>query len=231
MKLKKPQVILTDIEGTTTAITFVADELFPYFRANINDLLVLKSNPIVKEAFESTVALALSEDNQTIQLDEEICATLHRWSVEDRKITPLKTVQGILWEKGYKDGVLKGHVYQDVAPTLTNWKNNDITLAVFSSGSIAAQKLLFGYSTAGDLTSFFSAYFDTKTGGKKESSTYITISQQLAIEPQDILFLSDIPAELIAAKDAGIQTIQLVRPGTTLAWENAVETLDQIHFI
>ena len=231
MKLKKPQVILTDIEGTTTAITFVADELFPYFRANINDLLDLKSNPIVKEAFESTVELALSEDNQTIQSDEEICATLHRWSVEDRKITPLKTVQGVLWEKGYKDGVLKGHVYQDVAPTLTDWKNSGITLGVFSSGSIAAQKLLFGYSTEGDLTPLFSAYFDTTTGGKKETSTYGIIAQQLATEPQDILFLSDIPAELIAAKDAGFQTIQLVRPGTTQAWGNTVATLDQIHFI
>lgn len=231
MMLKKPQVILTDIEGTTTAITFVADELFPYFRANINDLLALKSNPIVKEAFESTVQLALSEDNQTIQSDEEICAILHRWSMEDRKITPLKTVQGVLWEKGYKDGVLKGHVYQDVAPTFTSWKNNDIALAVFSSGSIAAQKLLFGYSTAGDLTPLFSAYFDTTIGGKKETITYRKIAQQLAIEPQDILFLSDIPAELIAAKDAGVQTIQLVRPGTTQAWENAVATLDQIHFI
>lgn len=231
LQVQKPKVIITDIEGTTTAITFVAEELFPYFRTNITDLLALKSNPIVQEAFDETSRIIYTEDNKVITTDDELIAVLYQWSVADKKITPLKTLQGVLWEKGYKDGTLKGHVYADVAQNLASWCALGISLAVFSSGSVAAQKLLFGYSTAGDLTPLFSAYFDTKTGAKRDETTYIAIADQLATPPNDCLFLSDITEELVAAKNAGFQTIQLVRPGTTQAWENAVASFDQIQFI
>ena len=222
------QFILTDIEGTTSSISFVAEELFPYFRTNIRNLLTMKEQPIVATAFEETIALAKSEDGIIVDSEEAIIETLYRWSVEDRKITPLKTLQGILWEQGYKDGSLKGHVYEDVAPAMRNWHEKGIGLGVFSSGSVAAQKLIFGYSVAGDLTPLFSVYFDTKTGGKRETGTYSAISKVLAIAPENTLFLSDIVEELVAAQEAGYQTIQLVRAGTVGAWERTVGSFNEI---
>ncbi len=222
------QFILTDIEGTTSSISFVAEELFPYFRTNIRNLLTMKEQPIVVAAFEETITLAKSEDGMIVDSEEAIIETLYRWSVEDRKITPLKTLQGILWEQGYKDGSLKGHVYEDVAPAMRNWHEKGIGLGVFSSGSVAAQKLIFGYSVAGDLTPLFSAYFDTKTGGKRETATYSAISKVLAIAPENTLFLSDIVEELVAAQEAGYQTIQLVRPGTVGSWERTVGSFNEI---
>jgi enolase-phosphatase E1 len=222
------QFILTDIEGTTSSISFVAEELFPYFRTNIRNLLTLKEQPIVAAAFEETIALAKSEDGMILDSEEAIIDTLYRWSMEDRKISPLKTLQGILWEQGYKDGSLKGHVYEDVAPAMRSWHEKGIGLGVFSSGSVAAQKLIFGYSVAGDLTPLFSAYFDTKTGGKRETATYSAISKVLAIAPENTLFLSDIVEELVAAQEAGYQTIQLVRPGTVGAWERTVGSFNEI---
>lgn len=221
--------ILTDIEGTTSSISFVADELFPYFRTHIRELLDLKDLSVVKDAFAETISLAHSADGLHISSDEEIIETLHRWSVEDRKITPLKTLQGILWERGYLDGTLKGHVYEDVAPRLKEWHDKGIGLGVFSSGSVAAQKLLFGYSVAGDLTPFFSHYFDTNCGGKRETTTYTTISSsKLLIPPSEILFLSDIPEELQAADEAGYQTIQLLRPGTKAGWKRTAADFSDI---
>ncbi len=225
---KHPRFILTDIEGTTTSISFVADELFPYFRENIGLLETMSDHPAVKEAFSETIELALKEDGQTISTTDEIIETLHRWSLEDRKITPLKTLQGILWEKGYKDGDLKGHVYADVPAKLKEWKEQGIGLGVFSSGSVAAQKLIFGYSIAGDLTPNFSAYFDTKTGGKRETETYKKIAAELQIPASEILFLSDIVEELQAADEAGYQTIQLLRPGTVKAWERTAADFSEI---
>lgn len=226
---KQPvRFILTDIEGTTTSISFVADELFPYFRENIQSLREISELPEVKQAFEETVSLAKSEDGETIASVDEILQKLHQWSVEDRKITPLKTLQGLLWEKGYKDGSLKGHVYPDVTEKLREWKASGINLGVFSSGSVAAQKLIYGYSIAGDLTPLFSAYFDTKTGGKRDPKTYSIIAETLQINPGEILFLSDIQEELEAANQAGFQTIQLVRPGTIASWQKTANDFTQI---
>jgi enolase-phosphatase E1 len=124
--------------------------------------------------------------------------------------------------------IIKGHVYEDVAPALKYWKESGIQLGVFSSGSIAAQKLIFGYSVAGDLTPYFSAYFDTTSGGKREVETYIKISQELNIQPSEILFLSDIIEELEAAQQAGLLTIQLVRPGTIANWKNTASSFSDI---
>ena len=230
MILKKPRFILTDIEGTTSSISFVAEKLFPYFRNNILDLAEMTDNPVVKEAFEHTIKLAESEDGETISTEQEIIDKLYEWSVEDRKITPLKTLQGVLWEKGYRDGVLKGHVYPEVAANLKKWKELGIELGVFSSGSVPAQKLIFGYSISGDLTPFFSSYFDTNTGGKRDAETYAKIAKALHLEPSEILFLSDIIEELEAADSNGFQTIQLAREGLTPSWSKAVSSFDEIIF-
>lgn len=220
--------VLTDIEGTTTAISFVADELFPYFREHISELIDLKDQIVVSDAFAETVSLAKEEDGEVLNSDEDIIEKLRKWSIEDRKITPLKTLQGVLWDVGYQNGALKGHVYSDVAPQLKDWKSQGIHMGVFSSGSVAAQKLIFGYSIDGDLTPYFSAYFDTTTGGKRETATYSKIADQLNIPVGEILFLSDVVEELIAAKQAGFQTIQLVRPGTEAAWSYTAASFNEI---
>ncbi|TSJ45632.1 acireductone synthase [Fluviicola chungangensis] len=230
MTLQRPKFILTDIEGTTSSISFVAEKLFPYFRNNILDLMELTDNPVVKEAFKQTVELAWSEDGERIATDQEIIDKLYEWSVEDRKITPLKTLQGVLWDKGYRDGELKGHVYPEVAANLKKWKGQGIDLGVFSSGSVPAQKLIFGYSVSGDLTPYFSAYFDTNTGGKREAKTYAKIAEALQLKPSEILFLSDISEELEAADSNGFQTIQLAREGMTPTWKHFATSFDEITF-
>ena len=216
--MSQPKFILTDIEGTTTSVSFVYEVLFPYFRENIHKTLELKDLKSVQEVFSQTIQWVRDTENRTISTPSEIIEVLNHWSQEDKKITPLKTLQGILWEEAYTSGTIQGHVYDDVAPALKRWKEKGIQLGVFSSGSIAAQKLIFGYSVAGDLTSYFSAYFDTSTGGKREAATYQLIAEKLGILASEILFLSDITEELQAAASAGLQTIQLVRDETIANW-------------
>lgn len=229
MNFKNVKYILTDIEGTTTSVKFVYDVLFPYFREHIGELKNLVEDPEVQKAFKKTVELADSLESLKIRSVDEVIDTLLRWSLEDRKITPLKTVQGILWEKGYQSGEIKGHVYEDVPTSLKKWHEQGLKMGVFSSGSIAAQKLIFGYSEAGDLTTFFSNYFDTTTGGKKEVETYPKIAEELNLNPNEIIFLSDITEELEAADKAGMQTVQLVRPGTDVNWPKSVVDFSEIN--
>jgi enolase-phosphatase E1 len=226
--MSKPTFILTDIEGTTTSVSFVYDVLFPYFRENMQKVRTMIHLPEVQAIFKETIRLSQETENKIIATEEEVIETLIRWSNEDKKLTPLKDVQGILWKEAYETGIIKGHVYDDVAPALKAWKDAGLQLGVFSSGSIAAQKLIFGYSVAGDLTPYFSAYFDTTTGGKREVETYNKISQELKILPSEILFLSDIVEELEAAQKAGLQTIQLVRPGTLANWKNTASSFSDI---
>jgi enolase-phosphatase E1 len=226
--MSTPKYILTDIEGTTTSVSFVYDVLFPYFRENINKVKDLTHLPEVIEIFDQTKTLTNELDGVNLLSTEEIIAQLTKWSIEDKKITPLKTLQGILWKEAYESGLIKGHVYPDVANALINWKKNNIELGVFSSGSVTAQKLIFGFSEAGDLTPYFSNYFDTNTGGKRDTETYFKIASLIGKKPSDILFLSDIVEELEAADKAGFQTIQLVRPGTTANWTRTAYSFSDI---
>jgi enolase-phosphatase E1 len=228
MTINNVRYILTDIEGTTTSVKFVNDVLFPYFRKHIGELRGMMTEQEVQGAFKQTVELAASLENKRLNSVDDIINTLYRWSEEDRKITPLKTVQGILWKKGYENGEIKGHVYPEVAGCLKNWHETGISLGVFSSGSVAAQKLIFGYSEAGDLTPFFSNYFDTTTGGKREMETYPKIAEILGVQPNETLFLSDIVEELQAASAAGYKTLQLVRPGTVAAWPQTAMDFSEI---
>ena len=228
MTFKNVKYILTDIEGTTTSVDFVYDILFPYFRSHIGDLKAILAQEDVQKAFRQTVDLSISLENKKLNSVDDIINTLYRWSEEDRKITPLKSIQGILWEKGYESGEILGHLYEDVADSLKNWHKQGIKLGVFSSGSIAAQKLIFGFSIAGDLTALFSNYFDTTIGGKRELETYPKIAETLKINPNEILFLSDVIEELEAAEKAGFQTVQLVRPGTNANWQKTVKDFKEI---
>lgn len=204
----KIAAILTDIEGTTTPISFVHEALFPYARARIADFCkVYETEPDVAEALAAARAL---DGHDGLDLDATI-ALLVRWIDEDRKAGPLKTLQGLIWRKGYEEGVLKGQVYEDAADYLNRWHASGISLFVYSSGSVEAQKLIFGYSDRGDLVPLFSGFFDTAIGGKLEAVSYERIVREVGIKPANILFLSDNPGEIAAAKVAGLQVARIDR--------------------
>jgi enolase-phosphatase E1 len=201
------KAIVTDIEGTTSSLSFVKDILFPYARANLADYVHRhKDETQVKTLLEDTCKEVGAE------LDAgQLIAQLIEWLDEDKKVTPLKSLQGLIWEAGYQKGDFKGHVYPDAAEQLKAWKAQGLALYIYSSGSVYAQKLLFAHTEYGDLTPLFSGYFDTHIGGKKEPASYCKIAGQLGIPADQILFLSDIKEELDAAKAAGFETIWLTR--------------------
>jgi enolase-phosphatase E1 len=228
MKFSNISAVLSDIEGTTSSVNFVYEVLFPYFRNKLSQLPEMTAQAQVQAAFKRTVELSSEMEGKTIKSIDDILATLYRWSVEDKKITPLKTLQGILWKEGYASGELEGHVYDDVAPALKKWYDSKLTLNVFSSGSVDAQKLIFRNSVAGDLSKYFSSFYDTETGGKRECGTYRKIAASMNFPCENILFLSDVIEELQAAEDAGMQTLQLVRNGTVPPWKNRVKSFSEI---
>lgn len=204
------RAILTDIEGTTSSLSFVKDVLFPYARQNMEAFLHQHAaTPAVVEQLAAVNAIAGRELSLT-----EAVAQLHQWIDEDRKITPLKALQGMIWEQGYRNGDFTGHVYTDAVQRLRAWHAAKVRLYVFSSGSVQAQKLLFAHSDHGDLTPVFSGYFDTSSGHKRDPEAYRTIVSAIGLPATDILFLSDIVEELDAAHTVGMQTLQLVRDGT-----------------
>ena len=210
-----PAAILTDIEGTTSSIAFVHEVLFPYSRSRLGDY-------VREHAGELGDLLAAVRAEAGAALDLDSCvALLERWYDEDRKIAPLKTLQGLIWAQGYAAGVLKGHVYPDVAAALRQWHAAGIALYVYSSGSVGAQRLLFGHSMAGDINPLFAGNFDTAVGGKREAASYRGIAAAIALPAERILFLSDIAQELAAAQEAGMAVTQLLRDGAApdhVAW-------------
>jgi enolase-phosphatase E1 len=220
--------ILMDIEGTTSSISFVKDVLFPYFLLNIDDINKLSNIKEVKYAFGEVLRIVKREENRDITTSEEVILELKKWSVQDLKITPLKTLQGILWQKGYQNGELLGHVYDDVPVMLENWNFLGKKMGIFSSGSVNAQKLLFSHSVKGNLSIYFSNYFDTNIGSKRDSDTYSLITKILALPSNRILFLSDVIEELAAADMAGMKTIQITREGNLQLWPQSVSDFSEI---
>jgi len=192
------RAIVTDIEGTTTAIAYVKETMFPFAEAAMDGFLDVESTT-------PEVAAILAE------IGDNPRARLREWMAADAKATPLKSLQGLIWAAGFADGRLKGHLWPDVAACLRAWHAGGLRLAVYSSGSVGAQKLLFGHSVAGDLTALFAAHFDTRMGGKRAPASYAAIATDLALPPAEILFLSDVVEELDAAAAAGLGTCQLVR--------------------
>ena len=202
------RAIVTDIEGTTSSIAFVHDVLFPYASERLPDYIREHHEvPAVAELLDAAREEASAQSADV----EGVIDILLGWIAEDRKATALKTLQGMVWRHGYEQGDFTGHVYDDAAAGLKTWASEDIELYVYSSGSVGAQKLLFGYSDAGDLQSLFSGYFDTGVGHKRERDSYEAITAQIGIEAENILFLSDVAEELDAARLAGMRTTQLVR--------------------
>jgi len=204
------RVILTDIEGTTSSISFVHEVLFPFAAKHLPDFVTSNQDePAVAEQLDA-VATSSGVERSNV---EGLVEVLQQWIREDRKETALKALQGMVWEQGYQQGELKGHIYPDAADYLQRWHDRGLRLFVYSSGSVKAQKLIFGFTTEGDFTPFFSGYFDTRIGGKKEPGSYRNILAELGVEPATVLFLSDVEAELEAAEAAGMKTAWLVREG------------------
>lgn len=202
------RAILTDIEGTTSSISFVKDVLFPYARERLPAFIVTHAD---KPEVQHWLHEAARENGLVSASEQEIIDLLIAWIDADRKSTALKALQGMIWADGYKDANFRAHIYADAARCLRKWAASGLRLYVYSSGSRPAQKLLFGNTEAGDLTSVFSGYFDTETGPKRESASYARIAADIAFAPDEILFLSDIVEELDAARAAGMQTILLAR--------------------
>jgi len=230
--------MLLDIEGTTTSISFVYDVLFPYARQHVREFLEMHLDDLgvhdtiarLREQHASDVAEGLNpplfpnsgwptvreRPSRAMSAESEINAIVSyvNWLMDrDSKAGSLKSLQGLIWKEGYGKGDVQGHVFRDVPIAFERWRSQGKTIAIFSSGSVLAQKLLFGGTTAGDLTPFINAYFDTTTGPKREPQSYRAIADALELKPEDILFISDVTQELDAAAAAGMKTALSIRPG------------------
>ena len=200
--------VLVDIEGTTSSISFVHDVLFPYARAALPDFLARHAKRAdVAAEMRATAAISnVDADDPAV-----VAAVLQGWIDEDRKATPLKTLQGMIWEDGYAAGAYRAHVYDDAVEALQSWHALGLPIHIYSSGSVHAQKLFFAHSEAGDLLPLFAGHFDTTIGAKREAGAYACIAEALARPAGDILFLSDVEAELDAARAAGMRTTWVIR--------------------
>ena len=215
--------MLCDIEGTTTSVSFVYDVLFPYAREHLPAFI--KANH--ENVKVKTELKAISEEvGRPLTVDESITQLLD-WMDEDKKVTPLKALQGMVWEDGYKNQGFYGHVYEDVPVNFKKWHKSGLPVYIYSSGSIKAQQLLFAHTRHGDLTTYLSGYFDTTTGNKREHESYQKIAENINKSPDTILFLSDVVEELDAARQAGMKTYLLTRDAPSLpANENHPTALD-----
>ena len=213
--------ILLDIEGTTSSISFVYDEMFPFVRRALGEFLQQNwDDPAVQQCI---TLLASDLDRGSVeswlggkdkqQQQQLVCAGVIELMDADVKATGLKQLQGLIWKAGFHSGELVAHVYEDVTPALHAWHNEGIDVRIYSSGSIAAQQLFFGHSQYGNLLSLFNGHYDTTTGNKKEAASYQSIAADYGLPPENILFISDVAEELVAARSAGMQVVLSIRPG------------------
>ena len=227
-KFDRYAAVVLDIEGTTTAISFVYDQLFPYARRAMNRFLTNSwRDPGVQgdlHLVEEQAATDLTEGVEGVpvipprgeaeEVRREAFVANLLWQMDnDRKTTGLKALQGRIWVAGYRDGALRGHLFDDVEPALAEWNGRGVPVYIYSSGSVAAQKLLFGHTEAGDLTSMLAGYFDTTVGNKRASQSYVAIAGAIDRRPRDLLFVTDRIEEARAARQAGLQVALSVRPG------------------
>ncbi|CAJ0950286.1 unnamed protein product, partial [Mesorhabditis belari] len=242
----KFKALLLDIEGTITSISFVKDELFPYAYKNVANYLDDNfDNPdvhrCIAEMMTASVEEAMSDEKVKVirsEIKEEtisdVVENVRYWIDIDKKITSMKTLQGLIWEYAYKSGAVKGHLYPDVVSNLRKVHETNRPIYIYSSGSVYAQKLLFQNSIEGDITELLSGYFDTHIGLKGDSESYRKIAHQIRQAPADILFLTDIEAEARAAHNAGFAVHLVVRPGNGLLSEEArkvftvIQSLDEL---
>jgi enolase-phosphatase E1 len=199
--------ILTDIEGTTSSISFVKDVLFPYARQALPAFVKQRGGEPEVRRWLDAAALEIGG----VVSDDCIVELLQQWIDEDRKHTALKALQGMIWRDGYAGGNFQAHIYPDAAQQLAEWHAIGLPLYVYSSGSVAAQKLFFAHTEAGDLSSRFNGHFDTEIGGKREPDSYRRIVAELGVPAASVLFLSDVVEELDAAREAGLRTVLVDR--------------------
>ena len=232
-----PSALLLDVEGTTTPVDYVYRVLFPFARARVAEYLARSSDRAEVRADvrglrdEHAADLAAGRRPPDWAEAPEAVAAYARWLMdEDRKATPLKSLQGRIWEEGFGAGALVGQVYEDVPRAFDRWTMAGRAISIFSSGSVLAQKLLFAHSNAGDLTPCLRGYFDTTTGPKREAESYRRIAAELGFDPASILFVSDVVAELDAARAAGLDTALCVRdgPDAASAPHRVIRTFDEI---
>lgn len=222
------KVVLCDIEGTTTSISFVKDTLFPYALMNVqsflndnwNDPSTQKAVVDLREQSKTDlksdlkgVTVLLDEDKDKIEQIAAIVENVKWQMANDRKEAPLKNLQGLIWAKGYKDGTIKGHVYPDVPKAFDSWIEHGTKIYIYSSGSVAAQKLIFEHTELGDLLPKLSGHFDTAVGMKQDSNSYLNILKDIGCVASETLFLTDIVLEATAAMKADINVVLLDRPG------------------
>ncbi len=204
--MSKPRAILVDIEGTISSLPHVVTTHYPYTRRHIADYLAQHADePAIRDALAETRALA---GPGVAPLD-----ALYRWIDEDAKAPPLKFLQGLVWVKGYENGELAGHVYEDALEALRRWRAEGMPVHVFSSGSVQCQVQFFRHCPEGDLRSLFDRHFDTGVGAKVEPKSYVAIAAALDMPTRDILFFSDNPRELEAASSVGVRVVQALREG------------------
>ncbi|NCG16715.1 MAG: acireductone synthase [Synechococcales cyanobacterium H12SWP_bin.12] len=220
------EAIVLDIEGTTCPVNFVSQTLFPFARRQLTQTICAQNrkasvSAAIQEAISewkkdtdpTSQALLLQATSQNSPTEEEVIRYFEHLIECDRKSTALKELQGIIWEQGYASGELQSPLYPDVIPALDTWKQQGLTLAVYSSGSVKAQQLLYSHTTNGDITDRFSQWFDTRTGPKLKEESYNTISQIIGIKATSILFISDHPGECDAAFASGMETRFCLREG------------------
>jgi enolase-phosphatase E1 len=235
--------VVLDIEGTTTPISFVYDVLFPYARTHLREFLethgptglLAEVDRQLREEHAADVARgdappplpADVSSGNAVDLEPYVLWLMDR----DRKSAGLKLLQGLIWQRGFTDGTLRGELFPDVAPALDRWRSRSIDVAIYSSGSVLAQRLIFGHTPAGDLTPQISQFFDATIGPKRSSDSYRYIASELHLAPNELLFLSDVHAELAAARAAGFKTLLCARPGNPeppREDEASIETFDEI---
>jgi enolase-phosphatase E1 len=219
--MEKVRGVVVDIEGTTTSISFVYEDLFNYSRIHVRDYLArhfpLDDVQLLREEHTEDVSKGkqpppLAEPGSPTEI--ESLAKYVNWLIDlNSKTTGLKSLQGKIWREGYADGTLRSHVFPDVAPALERWRGAGLSINIFSSGSVLAQQLLFAHTEAGDLTPLIDGYFDTSVGKKGEAESYRRIAESIGARPEELLFVSDIVAELAAAREAGMRTVLSIRAG------------------
>lgn len=205
--------VLLDIEGTTTSISFVFDVLFPYAASQLEPWLKAHGSEADAKAACAAVLADATPDERKLPEQAAVVAVVRRQMAGDVKATGLKQLQGLIWKHGYESGGIKGHVYPDVPRMLRAWKDAGRQVAIYSSGSRLAQQLLFRHSEAGDLTPWLSGYYDTSSGPKREAASYRAIATAWGIPVGEIVFATDQPPEAVAAREAGMTAVLLMRQG------------------
>lgn len=220
-------VVLLDIEGTTTPVSFVYEVLFPYAQQKVKnyveqhwndpelqrdiDILVEQAAVLSEAADEPK---PLPEERSDVEAFQSAVVEYIHWQMEhDKKTTPLKSIQGRIWRSGYEQGELKAPLFDDVEPALQAWRQREVPIYIYSSGSVEAQKLLFSHTSQGDLTNLLDGYYDTNTGHKKEPESYELIAEDIGVDPDQVLFITDNVDEADAATEAGCEVLLSVRPG------------------